>query len=60
VTACEAMIAAGATITRHHAVGQDHKPWLAREIGPVGVEMLRAVKARIDPAGVLNPGVLIP
>ena len=58
--ASDAMIAAGATITHHHAVGRDHKPWLAEEIGPVGVEMLRAVKARVDPHGVLNPGILVP
>ena len=58
--ASDAMIAAGATITHHHAIGQDHKPWFAQEIGPVGVEMLRAVKDRIDPACVLNPGVLVP
>ena len=58
--ASDAMIAAGASITHHHAVGQDHKPWFAQEIGPVGVEVLRAVKARIDPAGVLNPGVMVP
>ncbi len=58
--ASDAIIAAGATITHHHAVGQDHKPWLAKEIGPVGVEMLRAVKERLDPQGVLNPGVLVP
>jgi alkyldihydroxyacetonephosphate synthase len=58
--ASDAMIASGATITHHHAVGRDHKPWLAEEIGPVGVEILRAVKQRLDPAGVLNPGVLIP
>jgi alkyldihydroxyacetonephosphate synthase len=58
--ASDAMVGNGASITHHHAVGQDHKPWLAREIGPVGVEMLRAVKERIDPTGVLNPGVLIP
>jgi alkyldihydroxyacetonephosphate synthase len=58
--ASDAMIAAGATITHHHAVGRDHKPWFAQEVGPVGVEMLRAVKERIDPAGVLNPGVLVP
>ena len=50
----------GATITHHHAVGTDHRPWLAQEIGPVGVAMLRALKAAVDPAGVLNPGVLIP
>jgi alkyldihydroxyacetonephosphate synthase len=58
--ASDAIIAAGATITHHHAVGRDHLPWLAREIGPVGVQMLRAVKERLDPNGVLNPGVLIP
>ena len=58
--ASDAMIDAGATITHHHAVGTDHKPWLAREIGPVGVAMLRAVKAELDPTGILNPGVLIP
>jgi len=58
--ASDAMIAAGATITHHHAIGIDHKPWFAQEIGPVGVRVLRAVKAELDPTGVLNPGVLIP
>lgn len=58
--ASDAMIAAGGSITHHHAIGRDHKPWLAEEIGPVGVEMLRAVKERVDPRGVLNPGILIP
>ncbi len=58
--ASDAMLDAGATITHHHAVGRDHRPWLAREIGPVGVEMLRALKLRIDPRGVMNPGILVP
>ncbi len=58
--ASDALLDNGASITHHHAVGQDHKPWLAREIGPVGVRMLRAIKAELDPTGVLNPGVLIP
>ncbi len=58
--ASDAMVSAGATITHHHAVGRDHLPWLVQEIGPVGVEILRAVKQRLDPAGVLNPGVLVP
>jgi alkyldihydroxyacetonephosphate synthase len=58
--ASDAIIRVGATITHHHAVGRDHKPWLSEEIGPVGVEMLRAVKERLDPQGVLNPGVLVP
>jgi len=58
--ASDAMMRVGASITHHHAVGTDHKPWLAQEIGPVGVSILRAVKAELDPAGILNPGVLIP
>ena len=58
--ASDAILAAGGTITHHHAVGTDHKPWFAREIGPVGVQVLRAVKASLDPRGILNPGVLIP
>jgi alkyldihydroxyacetonephosphate synthase len=58
--ASDAMIAAGATITHHHAVGRDHQAWLAQEVGPVGVEILRAVKERLDPHGVLNPGILVP
>ncbi len=58
--ASDAMVAAGATITHHHAVGTDHKPWLTAEIGELGGSVLRAVKADLDPTGVLNPGVLIP
>ncbi|TNM38668.1 FAD-binding oxidoreductase [Nocardioides albidus] len=58
--ACEAIVAAGASITHHHAVGTDHKPYLTAEIGEVGVDVLRAVKRAVDPAGILNPGVLIP
>jgi len=60
VAASDAIIAAGATITHHHGVGTDHRPWFAQEIGEVGVRVLRAVKAELDPAGILNPGVLIP
>lgn len=58
--ACDAITEVGATITHHHAVGTDHKPWLSAEIGDLGVSVLRAVKADLDPTGVLNPGVLIP
>ena len=56
----DAIVAAGATITHHHAVGTDHQPWLVHEIGELGASVLRAVKADLDPTGVLNPGVLIP
>lgn len=58
--ASDAIVATGATITHHHAIGTDHTPWLAREIGDAGVRVLRAVKAELDPTGILNPGVLIP
>ena len=47
-------------MTHHHAVGRDHLPWLADQVGPVGMQMLAAVKAALDPTGVLNPGVLVP
>jgi alkyldihydroxyacetonephosphate synthase len=57
--AMDAIVAAGATITHHHAVGTDHLPWLESEIGPVGLSVLRAVKDSLDPEGILNPGVLI-
>ncbi|MGN8552424.1 UNVERIFIED_CONTAM: FAD-binding oxidoreductase [Microbacterium sp. SLM126] len=50
---------AGGTITHHHAVGRDHRPYLEAEIGPLGLEVLRAVKAVLDPHGIMNPGVLV-
>ncbi|MDP3712703.1 MAG: FAD-binding oxidoreductase [Mycobacteriales bacterium] len=58
--ACAAIVATGATITHHHAVGTDHRAHLVDEVGALGVEVLRAVKAVLDPAGVLNPGKLLP
>lgn len=58
--ASEAIVAGGGTITHHHAVGADHRPWVAAEIGDVGVRILRAVKDALDPTGILNPGKLIP
>lgn len=57
--ACEAIVAGGGTITHHHAVGRDHAPWLEREIGSGGVQALRALKERLDPSGIMNPGKLL-
>lgn len=51
--------AAGATITHHHGVGTDHRETYHQEIGSLAVEILRAAKAKVDPAGILNPGVLV-
>ena len=57
--ASEAIAAAGGTITHHHAVGRDHRPWYDRQRPEPFAEALRAAKAALDPAGILNPGVLI-
>ncbi|MDX6652307.1 MAG: alkyldihydroxyacetonephosphate synthase [Solirubrobacterales bacterium] len=59
VAVSEALIAAGGTITHHHAVGRDHRPWYDRQRPPAFAEALRAAKRALDPAAVLNPGVLI-
>ncbi len=58
--ACEAIVASGGTITHHHAVGQDHAPYMGAEVGETGLEALRALKERLDPAGIMNPGKLLP
>jgi alkyldihydroxyacetonephosphate synthase len=58
--AMEAIVSHGGTITHHHAVGRDHTPWITAELGKTGVEALRAVKERLDPAGIMNPGKLLP
>jgi alkyldihydroxyacetonephosphate synthase len=58
--ASDAILAAGGSITHHHGVGRDHRDWYQREIGGIAVAALRAVKAELDPAGILNPGILIP
>ncbi len=57
--ASTAILEAGASITHHHGVGRDHREALAGEIGALGVRTLQAVKRELDPAGILNPGVLI-
>ncbi len=55
----ETVIDAGGTITHHHAVGRDHRPWYDRQRPQPFAEALRAAKLAVDPAGVLNPGVLV-
>ena len=56
----EAVLTAGGTISHHHGVGTDHRDAYVREAGPLGIEALRAVKRRLDPDGVCNPGILLP
>jgi alkyldihydroxyacetonephosphate synthase len=57
--ASEAIVAAGGTITHHHAVGRDHAPYMEAEVGRTGLDVLRAVKDQLDPAGIMNPGKLL-
>jgi alkyldihydroxyacetonephosphate synthase len=57
--ASEALIAAGGTITHHHAVGRDHRPWYDRQRPDLFAAALGAAKRALDPQGLLNPGVLI-
>jgi alkyldihydroxyacetonephosphate synthase len=57
--ASEALIAAGGTITHHHAVGRDHRPWYDRQRPALFAAALSAAKKALDPKGVLNPGALI-
>jgi alkyldihydroxyacetonephosphate synthase len=58
--ACEAIVAHGGTITHHHAVGRDHAPYMEAEVGPVGLDLIRAAKEQLDPSGIMNPGKLLP
>jgi alkyldihydroxyacetonephosphate synthase len=57
--ASEAVIAGGGTITHHHAIGRDHRPWYDRQRPEVFAGALRGAKAAVDPAGAMNPGVLV-
>lgn len=57
--ASEVVVGNGGTITHHHAVGRDHRPWYDRQRPDGFANALRAAKAALDPAGILNPGVLI-
>jgi alkyldihydroxyacetonephosphate synthase len=55
----DAIIEAGGTITHHHAVGRDHRPWYDRQRPEPFALALAGAKAALDPAGIMNPGVLL-
>ena len=57
--ASEAILAHGGTITHHHAVGRDHRPFYDRERPELFARALGAVKSTLDPRGIMNPGVLV-
>ncbi|PRQ06254.1 FAD-binding oxidoreductase [Enhygromyxa salina] len=58
--ASRAIIEHGGTISHHHGVGTDHRDYLPEEKGPLGVRLLGAIKAELDPRGIMNPGKLVP
>ncbi|HKG56518.1 MAG TPA: FAD-binding oxidoreductase [Candidatus Limnocylindrales bacterium] len=57
--ASDEIVRHGATISHQHGVGRDHAPYLEHEKGALGMELIEAVKVRLDPDGVMNPGVLL-
>jgi alkyldihydroxyacetonephosphate synthase len=57
--ASDTLLSLGGTITHHHAVGRDHRPWYDRQRPDLFARALVAAKRALDPAGVLNPGVLV-
>jgi alkyldihydroxyacetonephosphate synthase len=57
--ATRTIVEGGGTLTHHHAVGIDHAPWLGDEVGDTGVAALQALKNRLDPTGIMNPGKLL-
>jgi alkyldihydroxyacetonephosphate synthase len=56
----DAIVRHAGTITHHHAIGTAHLPWMEREVGSTGLDALRALKAQLDPTGIMNPGKLLP
>ena len=57
--ASQAIVRHGGTISHQHGVGRDHRPYLAAEKGSLGIATLETVARQFDPAGVMNPGVLV-
>lgn len=49
----------GGTVTHHHAVGRDHRPGYTRQVPDVVLGAIQGAKSRVDPNGIMNPGVLI-
>ena len=56
----QAIIDNGGTITHHHAVGKDHRPFYSQQHSPLFGNILKAAKESVDPKWIMNPGVLLP
>ncbi len=59
VAASEAINANAGTITHHHAVGRDHRPWYDKQIPDLFSSAMQGVKSRLDPNGIMNPGIIV-
>lgn len=55
----DAITSGGGALSHHHGVGRDHRPWLPGQVGPIGMQVLRGIKAAVDPTSVMNPGALL-
>ncbi len=60
VAATRAIVEAGGALSHHHGIGADHRPWMAQYLGSSGARLLAAMKDALDPAGIMNPGKLVP
>ncbi len=60
LAAIETIIRGGGSLSHHYGIGSMHREWMMQENGPVGLAALRSLKEALDPAGILNPGKLIP
>lgn len=56
----DTIVASGGTVSHHHAIGTEHMPWMAKEVGETGLRAIRALKSALDPKGICNPGKVIP
>jgi FAD/FMN-containing dehydrogenase len=50
----------GGSISSEHGIGTAKRPWLHLNRSPAEIDVFRAIKRAFDPAGILNPHVLLP
>ena len=48
------------TLSGEHGVGMEKRDYIAREIPAPTLDLMRRIKQQFDPAGILNPGKILP